>query len=416
MEFGKEIRSEFPIFSSVGNQNLAYLDNAATTQKPKKVIDALVDFYSTSNANIGRGIYKLSMEAHQQYEDSRTTVAEFLNAKSANEIVFTKGTTEAINFIAVSYLEPNLEQGDEVLVTGMEHHSNLLPWQRACERTGAKLVVVESDEHGEVSLERMEESINSKTKFLAISHISNVLGVMNPVKEIIRKAHIHKIPVLVDGAQSVAHCKVDVQDLGADFYCLSGHKMYGPTGIGVLYINQAFQEGMLPFLVGGGVANGVEYQRITKYLPTPFCFEAGTPNLAGAVGLASAIEFLQEADMADLHKHELKLYNEMLAILEGQDNAIVYGNPANISSIVSFNIKDIHPYDIGNLLNSHNIAVRTGVHCAIPFVDSMNLLGTVRASFGLYNDLDEVHRLGDVLKQAKPGDWTRNRPNVRYLE
>ena len=237
MEFGKKIRSDFPIFSSDGNLDLAYLDNAATTQKPRKVIDALVDFYSTSNANIGRGIYKLSMEAHQQYEDSRTAVAEFLNAKSASEIVFTKGTTEAVNFIAVSFLERKLHRGDEVLVTGMEHHSNLLPWQRACERTGAKLVVVEADEHGEISLERIENSINSNTKFLAVSHISNVLGVVNPVKEIIRKAHLHKIPVLVDGAQSVAHCKVDLQDLDADFYCLSGHKMYGPTGIGVLYIN-----------------------------------------------------------------------------------------------------------------------------------------------------------------------------------
>jgi cysteine desulfurase/selenocysteine lyase len=415
VKLGKAIRSQFAILTNPDNAGLIYFDNAATTQKPQKVIRCISDYYSTSNANIGREVYKLSMDASKQYESARYSVAEFINADSASEVIFTKGTTESVNFVETAFLEPRLEKGDEVLVAGMEHHSNLLPWQRVCHRTGAKLVVVAAHGNGEISSEVFSEKINCNTKFIAICHVSNVLGTTNPVKSMIANARKQDIPVLVDGAQAIAHNRVDVQDLDADFYCFSGHKMYAPTGIGVLYIKEKFQDEIMSFIVGDGVANNMECEKITRYMPKPHCFEAGTPNLCGAVGLEAAITFLQDIGMDAVSEHEISIYNEAISVMSNIDNIIIYGNPERHSSIISFNVDGIHPYDIGNLLNEHNIAVRTGVHCEIPFVDSMGNLGTVRASFSVYNDIDEIHKFADVLKHSKSGEWTRERPGLRCM-
>jgi len=409
----EQTKNDFPIFSQL--KDLTYLDNAATTQKPAAVIDSISHYYTHFNANVGRGIYDISVKSHEANEMARETMRQFINAPSGRNIVFTKGTTESINYIAQVYAKKRVKANDEIVITGMEHHSNLLPWQMICEETGAKLRVVHVDDNGRISLNDFHEALNPNTKFVAIAHVSNVLGIQNPVKEMIKAAHEKNIPVLLDGAQAVAHMKVDVQDLDADFYCFSGHKMYGPMGIGVLYVRDDHIEELNPFQTGGGVAYGVNYEMVTDYMPAPYRFEAGTPNVAGAIGIAEAAKYLMNLGFDKVQDHEETLFAKTTAKLENINGIEIVGDDSDSRSIISFNIKDIHPYDVGNHLNSFGIAVRTGVHCAIPFVDSLGMLGTVRLSFGVYNTAADVELLCKALESVKPAEWTKERPDVRYM-
>lgn len=406
-------KKDFPIFTNY--EGLIYLDNAATTQKPASVIDAMSHYYGHINANVGRSVYKLSMQSHEAYEASRETVRRFINAASTESVVFTKGTTEAVNFVAQATAKHRLKPGDEVLVTGMEHHSNLLPWQTACKEAGATLRVVPVNQLGQIRLEDYQTLLSPKTRMVAVAHVSNVLGVTNPVREMVRLARQKDIPVLIDGAQAVAHLKVDVQDLDADFYCFSGHKMYGPQGIGVLYVNPRQALWLTPFQTGGGVAFGVNHETVTHYMPAPFRFEAGTPNVVGAVGLARAVDYLCSVGLEEIHRHEQELYRHAVARLSDIPGIQLFGPRADSGSILSFGIKDMHPYDVGNHLNKSDIAVRTGVHCAIPLVDSLGVLGTVRMSFGIYNTHADIDRTAEALGSVQPGEWTKDRPTLRFM-
>ncbi|WP_293037536.1 aminotransferase class V-fold PLP-dependent enzyme [Paraburkholderia sp.] len=408
-----QAKKDFPIFTR--EESLIYLDNAATTQKPAAVIDAMTHYYSHINANVGRSVHKLSTRSHEAYEASRQTLSQFINAASASSIIFTKGTTEAINFVAQNFAKRRLQQGDEVVVTGMEHHSNLLPWQTACQEAGATLHVVPIDATGRIRLEDFQTLLSPKTRLVAIAHVSNVLGVTNPVRDMARLARERDIPVLVDGAQAIAHVKVDVQDLDVDFYCFSGHKMYGPQGIGVLYVNPRQTEWLAPFQTGGGVAYGVNYERVTHFLPAPHRFEAGTPNVAGAVGLARAADYLAALDLDEVHRHDQALFSHAAKQLGALPHVQLFGAPGEQGSILSFGIRDLHPYDVGNHLNSFDIAVRTGVHCAIPLVDSLGVLGTVRISFSVYNTLADIDTVAEALVSVKPGPWTKERPTSRFM-
>lgn len=415
MHLVQSIKNDFPIFNQLEDDSLIYFDNAATTQKPKSVIDAICHYYEHNNANIGRSVYNLSMKSFEIFENSRSTIQKFINAPNSQDIVFTKGTTESINFIAETFAKQELSSGDEVIISGMEHHSNLLPWQRVCEEIGAKLRIINLNKDGSIDLENYQSLLTGKVKLVAVAHVSNVFGTVNPVKEMIALAHEKNIPVLVDGAQAVAHLPVDVQELNADFYCFSGHKMYGPMGIGVLYIKSEHQERMKMFQVGGGVAKKVGYHSVSELMPIPSRFEAGTPNVSGALGIAEAARYILSIGFEKIQDNEKKMFSETVAILEEVEKIEIYGDLNSESSIISFNVKDIHPYDIGNTFNGHNIAVRTGVHCAVPLIDSLELLGTVRISFGIYNSLDEIVKLKEALIDIKPMDWTINRPNVRFL-
>lgn len=407
------IRDDFPIFSH--EKELVYLDNAATTQKPLAVIEAMTHYYSSFNANVGRGVYKLSMKSHDAYEHGREVIRQFVNAPALKNIIFTKGTTESINFVAHSYAKQLLSAGDEILVTGMEHHSNLIPWQTICKEKGATMRVLPVGADGQISLDAFREALNPRTKMVAIVHVSNVLGMLNPIKEMIALAHQKHIPVSVDGAQAIGHVKVDVQDLDADFYSFSAHKMYGPMGVGVLFAKQTHLDDIAPFQTGGGIARGLNYDEVTDYMPAPHCFEAGTPNVAGVIGLTAAVEYMSALGFPAIQAHEEHMFSHAVSRLSQIDGLTMLGSTTEPSSIISFNVRQIHPYDIGNHLNKFDIAVRTGVHCAVPFVDSLGLVGTVRASFGIYNCVEDIDRLGDALRSAVPMDWTRDRPTTRFM-
>lgn len=409
----KKTRKDFPIFEN--QSELIYLDNAATTQKPASVIDSISHYYSNFNANVGRGIYSISMKSYEAYEKSREAMRQFVNASSPNSVIFTKGTTESVNYVAQAFAKKLLSEGDEIVVTGMEHHSNLIPWQTICHEKGATMRIVQTGRDGRISLDEFNAALGAKTKIVAAAHVSNVLGVANPVKEMIRLAHQKNIPVVLDGAQAIAHTKVDVQELDVDFYCFSAHKMYGPMGIGVLYAKDKHLDSLEPFQTGGGVAHGVNYSGVTHYMPAPFRFEAGTPNVAGALGMAAAARYILDIGYDAIQEHEKTIFSYAVNKLDKINGIEIYGSTELPTSIISFNIKNIHPYDVGNHLNKFNIAVRTGVHCAIPFVDSMGLLGTVRASFGIYNSEDEIDKLINALGSVAPADWTRDRPNSRFM-
>lgn len=406
-------KQDFPIFTH--DQSLIYLDNAATTHKPASVLDAMTHYYSHINANVGRSVHKLGNLSHEAYEASRQSLARFINAASSDSIVFTKGATEALNFVAHNFSRHRLQKGDEVLITGMEHHSNLLPWQTACQESGATLRVVPVDEDGTIEIEDYESLLSPRTRLVALAHVSNVLGVTNPVKAIARLARDRGIPVLIDGAQAVAHLKVDVQDLDVDFYCFSAHKMYGPQGIGVLYINPRQTDWITPFQTGGGVAYGVSYEGVTHYHPVPHRFEAGTPNVAGAVGLARAADYLDKLGLAAVQEHDHALFLHAAKRLGELPGVQLFGPPGEPGSILSFGVRDLHPYDVGNHLNRFDIAVRTGVHCAIPLVDSLGVLGTVRMSFGVYNTQADIDKVAQALLSIEPGQWTKQHPKSRFL-
>jgi cysteine desulfurase/selenocysteine lyase len=387
----KKIRDDFPILARhVNGAPLVYLDNAATTQKPQVVIDAISHYYATFNANVHRAAHALSDEATQAFEASRVAVQRFINAASENEIVFTRGTTESINLVA-SCLDDRIRQDDEIILTHLEHHSNIVPWQMLAERTGARIVTCDITDGGDIDLDDFNARLSERTRIVAIGHVSNAIGTINPIAEIIRSAHHQGALVLIDGAQAVAHLDVDVQSLDCDFYAFSSHKMFGPTGMGVLFGKQHLLEAMPPWQGGGEMIEHVSMQR-SSFNRLPYKFEAGTPHIAGAIGLGAAIEYLNRLPREALRKHEEHLVRLTLSQLKQIDGVRLIGEPAERQSVVSFLVRDSHPHDIGTLLDQQGIAVRTGHHCAMPLMERFCIPGTIRASFSLYNSEADVDR------------------------
>lgn len=396
----QHIREDFPILTEkIYNKDLIYFDNGATTQKPRCVVEKIEQGYYHLNANIHRGVHFLSQKATEAHEAARTTVAEFLHAGKREEIIFTRGTTEAINLVATSFGDAFCKEGDEIIISVMEHHSNIVPWQMLCERKGLKLRVIPMNERGELNLEAFKSLINRQTKIVSITHVSNVLGTINPIKEIIQIAHEHNVPVLVDGAQSVPHIPVNVEELDADFYVFSGHKIYGPTGIGVLFGKEKWLNAIPPYQGGGEMIATVTFEK-TTYNELPFKFEAGTPDYIGSTALAEALRYVQSIGLDKIaeHEHELLTYaTQRLMEIEGMR---IIGTAKEKSSVISFLVGNIHPYDLGMLLDKLGIAVRTGHHCAQPLIDSLEIPGTVRASFAFYNTKEEIDNFITALKKV----------------
>jgi cysteine desulfurase/selenocysteine lyase len=394
------LRSEFPILSRlVHGKKLVYLDNANTSQKPLCVIEATDRYYREENANIHRGTHLLSEIATRGYEGARDVVRRFINASSTKEIVFTRGTTESINLVASSF-GASLKPGDEIVLTTMEHHSNIVPWQLLCQRSGAKLRVVPIDDRGEIVFEEFERMLNERTRLVTVVHVSNALGTVNPVREMIERAHALNVPVLVDGAQSIPHMRVDVQDLDADFFAFSGHKVFGPTGIGVLYGKERLLEAMPPYQGGGDMISSVSFEK-TEYNILPYKFEAGTANIAGGIGLAAALEFLMALDFDALSAHEEALLaygTERLAEVPGLR---MIGTARKKASVLSFVLEDIHPHDIGTILDQEGVAIRTGHHCAQPVMTRFDLPATARASLAFYNTHEEIDALVTALGKVR---------------
>ena len=389
----QSIRQDFPILQSqVYGHPLVYLDNGATTQKPRLVVEAMVQQYYTANANVHRGVHHLSVVATDMLEQSRETVRRFINAESAQEIVFTRGTTEAINLVASSFCQQEMQAGDEVIVSAMEHHSNIVPWQLQAERKGIVVKVIPMTDDGILLMDAFEQLFTAKTKLVSVAHVSNVLGTINPVAEIIRIAHEHGVPVLIDGAQSVPHMPVDVQELDADFYCFSGHKVYGPTGIGVLYGKRKWLDRLPPYQGGGEMIGTVSFER-TTFNQLPYKFEAGTPNYVGATGLAAALDYVSSIGMKEIAAYEADLTQYALQQMSQIEGIRIFGPKEYRGSVISFLVGNIHHLDMGTLLDRLGIAVRTGHHCAEPLMHRLGIEGTLRASFGIYNTYDEVDTL-----------------------
>lgn len=395
----KDIRELFDILNTTvyNGKPLVYFDNAATTQKPRAVIDALTSYYTTLNSNIHRGAHYLSNIATEAYEESRRAVQAFINAKESCEIVFTRGTTESINLVASSFGKEYFTEGDEVIVSGMEHHSNIVPWQLA----GAKLRPIPFSDEGVLDIEVFKKLFSSNTKLVAITHVSNTLGTINPIKEIITYAHERNIPVLVDGAQAISHTKVDVQDLDCDFYCFSGHKMYAPMGVGVMYGKKDILEKLPPYQGGGEMIKDVYFEYST-YNTLPFKFEAGTPSVGDVLGLKKAIDFMQEIGIENIAKHENMLLNYAVERMQEIDGMRFIGSAPNKTSVVSFLLGNSHPYDVGVLLDKLGVAVRTGHHCTQPIMDRYGIPGTVRASFAVYNTVEEIDIMINGLRKIAP--------------
>lgn len=397
-----DIRSQFPILNqTVYGKPLVYFDNAATTQKPQCVIDTLCDYYKSLNSNIHRGAHYLASQATEQYEQTRRKVKEFINARHSHEIVFTRGTTESINLVASSFSQRFIGKGDEVVVSAMEHHSNIVPWQLACERQGATLRVIPFDDQGILDLDAFAALLNERTRIVAVTNVSNTLGTVNPIAEIIRIAHSRDIPVLVDGAQAISHRKVDVQQLGCDFYCFSGHKMYGPMGVGVMYGREELLEQMPPYQGGGEMIKDVTFER-TTYNELPFKFEAGTPAVGDVLGLGTAIDFISQIGIGTIAATEKELTDYATGQLLQIEGLRIYGTAPDKTSVISFLIGNAHPYDVGTLLDKLGIAVRTGHHCTQPIMDRYGIPGTVRASFAVYNTRDEVDTLCAAIRRIAP--------------
>lgn len=395
------IRSQFPILEEkIHGKPLIYFDNGATTQKPLSVIHRVRDYYAKENANIHRGVHTLSQEATTAYENARTTIQEYIGAKENHEIIFTKGTTDSINLVAFSFGE-HLNEGDEIIISAMEHHSNIVPWQMLCERKGCQLRIIPMDEHGDLNLDNYQDLLSSKTKLVAISHISNSLGTVNDVHFITEKAHEVGAKVLIDGAQSIQHIQVNVQELNCDFYAFSGHKLFGPTGIGVLYGKEELLNQMPPYQGGGDMIKEVTLEKST-YNTLPHKFEAGTPNIAGGIGLGAAFEFLNSLDMQKVVEHEQELLDYATSKLEKIEGIQFYGQAKEKTSVISFLIEGLHPYDVGTLLDKMGIAVRTGHHCTQPVMDQFCIPGTIRASFALYNTKEEIDTFIAALERIIP--------------
>ncbi len=395
------IRKDFPILAQKNYQRtLVYFDNAATTQKPQVVIDTIHEYYSKYNSNIHRGVHFLSEKMTEAYENARRTVKQFINAKHSHEVIFTSGTTESINLIAFSFGEAFIEEGDEIIISHLEHHSNIVPWQMLCERKKAILKVIPLKYDGDLDLSVYNTLFTNKTKLVAVTHVSNTLGVVNPIKEIISIAHKHNVPVLIDGAQGIQHCKVDVQELDCDFYVFSGHKIYGPTGIGIMYGKEEWLDKMPPYKGGGDMIKTVTFEK-TIYNDLPFKFEAGTTNYIGAVGLAAALKYLTDHNFENLIEYEEQLYSYAHKKLENIEDLRIIGSSTNKKNIISFLLANIHPYDCGMMLDKMDIAVRTGNHCTQPIMKFFGIDGTVRVSLSFYNTYEEIDYLCDSLHKIK---------------
>ncbi|EAY26675.1 aminotransferase class V-fold PLP-dependent enzyme [Microscilla marina] len=398
----QKVRADFPLISQGAQKKvpLAYLDNAATTQKPVSVINSINTFYETGNANIHRGIYDLAQQATQNYEIARTKVKNLLHAANAHEVVFTRGTTESINLVMQAFLAPRLRPNDEVVVSAMEHHSNLVPWQVLCKQCGARLRIAPINDKGEVLLDEYAQMLTEKTKMVALVHISNTLGTVNPIDEMTALAKKQQIPVLIDGAQSVSHRAINVQALNCDFFVFSGHKMYAPTGIGVLYGKAVHLEAMLPYQYGGEMIQTVTYEQST-FNRIPQKFEAGTPNIAGAIALGVAIDYIQTLGLPNIDAHLKQLLEYATQKLSAIDGVKIVGTASEKSSIISFLLDEVHPHDIGTILNESGVAIRAGHHCTMPLMRRLGVPGTARASFGVYNTLAEVDQLVEALLKVQ---------------
>ncbi len=395
------VREDFPILSrEIYGRPLVYLDNGATTQKPRQVVEAMVDEYYNVNANVHRGVHFLSQQATDLHEASRETVRRFINARSTSEILFTRGTTESINLLAFSFGEAMVKEGDEVVVSAMEHHSNIVPWQMMCERKGAQLRVIPMTDEGELQLEALEGLLHERTRIVCCTQVSNVLGTVNPVKEVVRRAHERNIPVLIDGAQSVPHMKVDVQDLDCDFFAFSGHKVYGPTGVGVLYGKEEWLEKLPPYQGGGEMIKNVSFEK-TTYNELPYKFEAGTPDYVATHALATALDYVSGLGMENIEAHEQELTRYALERMQQIEGMHIFGGAKERDAVISFQVGDIHHLDMGTLLDRLGIAVRTGHHCAEPLMRRLGIEGTVRASFGLYNTKAEVDALVEGIERIR---------------
>lgn len=396
----QKIREDFPILSrEVYGKPLIYLDNGATTQKPHCVVEAITNEYYSVNANVHRGVHFLSQQATQLHEASRETVRSFINARNSNEIVFTRGTTESINLLASSFTESQMKEGDEVIVSVMEHHSNIVPWQLQADRKGIVLKVIPMNDKGELLIDEYEKLFSERTKLVSLVHVSNVLGTVNPIKEMIATAHAHGIPVLVDGAQSVPHMKVDMQELDADFFAFSGHKIYGPTGVGVLYGKEKWLDKLPPYQGGGEMIQNVSFEK-TTFNELPFKFEAGTPDYIGTTALAKALDYVSALGIENIAAHEHELTQYAMKRLKEIDGMRIFGEAENKSGVISFLVGNIHHLDMGTLLDRLGIAVRTGHHCAQPLMIRMGIEGTVRASFGLYNTKEEIDTLSAGIERV----------------
>jgi cysteine desulfurase/selenocysteine lyase len=397
----KKIRGDFPILAQMVNgRNLVYLDNAATSQKPRVVIEAIVRYYEELNANIHRGVHTLSVRATEAHDAARQTVKRFVNAGEAREIVFVRGATEAINLVSQTYGRTQVAAGDEVLITAMEHHSNIVPWQMLCDEKGARLVVAPIDDRGELRLDEFEKLIGPRTRMVAVTHVSNALGTVNPLGEMIEMAHRRGVPVLVDGAQAVPHFGVDVQALDCDFYAFSGHKVYGPTGIGVLYGKRALLDAMPPYQGGGDMISSVTFEK-TTYNVLPFKFEAGTPDIAGAIALGAAIEYIAGIGMDKIASHEHELLTYATEVVGAIPGVRLIGTASEKAGVISFVLDGVHPHDLGTILDREGIAIRTGHHCAQPVMERFGIPATARASFAVYNTKEEVDALVEGIQAAR---------------
>jgi len=395
----KKIRADFPILSrKVNGQDLVYFDNAATSQTPQQVIDVIVDYYSRLNANIHRGVHKLSQEATDAYEQARKTIQKHFNAAHAHEIIFTSGTTEGINLVASGYASL-LKKGDELIVSALEHHSNIVPWQMLCEKTGAKLKVIPMTPEGTLEMNVFERLLGPQTKLVFVNHVSNALGTVNPIEKIISKAHAHGARVLIDGAQACPHIKPDVQKLGVDFYVTSAHKLCGPTGVGMLYGKEEALNELPPYQGGGEMIATVSFEK-TTYADLPHKFEAGTPNIAGGIAFGAAMDYMNGIGFKTIAQYESELLAYATNALKKIDGMKIYGEAPEKTAVLSFNIEGLHPYDIGSILDQMGIAVRTGHHCAQPIMDYYKIPGTVRASFSFYNTFEEIDRLVEGVGKA----------------
>lgn len=396
----EKYRKDFPLLSKpLKTGSLVYFDNAATTQKPLSVIEKIAHFYKNDNANVHRGTYALASDATLAYEEARHRVSQFISAKSPAECVFVKGTTEGINLVANGFIHQFLKPGDEILITHMEHHSNIVPWQLACQYTGAKLRVVRCNEHGELDVEDFSRSINEKTKLISITHVSNVLGIINPIKHCIALAHQHNIPILIDGAQAASRLPLNVGDLDCDFYVFSGHKMYGPTGIGILYGKEAWLEKLPPYQGGGEMIQSVTLEK-TEYNVLPYKFEAGTPPIASAIGLGAAIDYLDQISLSSIHSHETALIEHITSQMREITEITLLGDIQNKVGILSFSVNNIHPHDLSTYLDHHGIALRAGQLCAEPLLARFGYKSLLRASFGLYNTIEEIDYFIHHLKNG----------------
>ena len=397
----EKARADFPILQrSVHGKQLVYLDNAATTQKPRAVIEATSNYYENYNSNIHRGLHFLSEQASEAYESSRSRIQRFMNATQIEEIIFVRGATEAINLVAQSYGRNFIRAGDEIVISTLEHHSNIVPWQILCEQVGAILLVIPINDLGEILLSEYEKLLTPKTKFVSLVHVSNALGTINPIKEMIKLAHAKKIPVLIDGAQAAPHFKIDVQDLDCDFYVFSGHKMYGPTGIGVLFGKKELLDRMPPYQGGGDMIVSVSFEK-TQYNVLPFKFEAGTPNIVGAIGLGVAIEYLQSIGIEAISEYEKNLLNYSTEKLSAISGIRLIGQASQKASVLSFLFKGVHPHDIGTILDREGIAIRAGHHCTQPLMQRLGIPATARASFSFYNTKEEIDRLCLAIEKVR---------------